>query len=111
MRFSSPAYVAKLHRKILGGKLRRAATGESLAPGSHGWERCDVDIRDTRRQRDPRRKRSQHDRRDLWQQRQVLEWIEEAGPDRAFLAGFAELRETAEMQTASLVATRHPPQR
>lgn len=38
--------------------------------------------------------------------RQVLAWIQEAGPDRAFLASFVELREQIEMQTATLAATR-----
>ena len=38
--------------------------------------------------------------------RQVLAWIQEAGPDTAFLASFVELRETIEMQTATLAATR-----
>ncbi|MDR7125445.1 FadR/GntR family transcriptional regulator [Pseudotabrizicola sp. 4114] len=38
--------------------------------------------------------------------RQVLAWIQEAGPDAAFLASFTELRETIEMQTATLAATR-----
>ncbi|MFN4153870.1 MAG: FadR/GntR family transcriptional regulator [Paracoccaceae bacterium] len=38
--------------------------------------------------------------------RQVLGWIQEAGPDAAFLASFVELRATIEMQTATLAATR-----
>ncbi|WP_103333242.1 FadR/GntR family transcriptional regulator [Pseudotabrizicola formosa] len=38
--------------------------------------------------------------------RSVLGWIQEAGPDAAFLASFTELRETVEMQTATLAATR-----
>lgn len=38
--------------------------------------------------------------------RQVLAWIMEAGPDAAFLASFVELRETVELQTATLAAER-----
>ncbi|MDO8882434.1 MAG: GntR family transcriptional regulator [Pseudotabrizicola sp.] len=38
--------------------------------------------------------------------RQVLAWIQEAGPDAAFLASFVELREQIEMQTATLAAAR-----
>lgn len=38
--------------------------------------------------------------------RSVLGWIQQAGPDAAFLASFTELRETIEMQTATLAATR-----
>ena len=38
--------------------------------------------------------------------RQVLAWIQEAGPDAAFLASFVELREGIEVQTAELAAGR-----
>jgi DNA-binding FadR family transcriptional regulator len=38
--------------------------------------------------------------------RQVLAWVLEAGPDAAFLASFVELRETIEMQTATLATER-----
>lgn len=38
--------------------------------------------------------------------RQVLAWIQEAGPDAAFLASFLELRNSIELQTASLAAQR-----
>lgn len=38
--------------------------------------------------------------------RQVLAWIQEAGPDAAFLASFVELRATIELQTATLAASR-----
>lgn len=38
--------------------------------------------------------------------RQVLAWILEAGPDAAFLASFVELRETVELQTATLATAR-----
>lgn len=38
--------------------------------------------------------------------RQVLAWIQEAGPDAAFLTSYLELRETVEMQIATLAATR-----
>lgn len=38
--------------------------------------------------------------------RQVLAWVQEAGPDLAFLKSFVELRDTIEMQTATLAATR-----
>ncbi|PJF08101.1 FadR/GntR family transcriptional regulator [Pseudorhodobacter sp. MZDSW-24AT] len=38
--------------------------------------------------------------------RSVLGWIQEAGPDAAFLASFVELRETVELQTATLAASR-----
>lgn len=38
--------------------------------------------------------------------RQVLAWIQEAGPDAAFLSSFVELRATIEMQTATLAAQR-----
>jgi DNA-binding FadR family transcriptional regulator len=38
--------------------------------------------------------------------RQVLAWIQEAGPDASFLAAFVELRDSIEMQTARLAAQR-----
>lgn len=38
--------------------------------------------------------------------RQVLGWIQEAGPERAFLNSYLELREMIEMQTAQLAAAR-----
>ncbi|NEX44806.1 FadR/GntR family transcriptional regulator [Pseudotabrizicola algicola] len=38
--------------------------------------------------------------------RSVLGWIQEAGPDAAFLTSFIELRDMVEMQTATLAATR-----
>ena len=38
--------------------------------------------------------------------RQVLAWIQEVGPDAAFLASFVELREGIELQIAGLAATR-----
>lgn len=38
--------------------------------------------------------------------RQVLGWIQQAGPDMAFLTSFVELREMIEMQTAALAAQR-----
>lgn len=38
--------------------------------------------------------------------RQVLAWIQEAGPDAAFLDSFVEMRAAIEMQTATLAATR-----
>ena len=38
--------------------------------------------------------------------RSVLGWIQDAGPDAAFLASFTELRDTIEMQTATLAASR-----
>ncbi|MFC3180607.1 FadR/GntR family transcriptional regulator [Cypionkella sinensis] len=38
--------------------------------------------------------------------RQVLGWIQEAGPEPAFLQAFVELREMIEMQTARLAAQR-----
>lgn len=38
--------------------------------------------------------------------RQVLTWIQQAGPDRAFLAHFVELRETVELQMVELAARR-----
>lgn len=38
--------------------------------------------------------------------RQVLGWIQESGPDAAFLSSFVELRDTIEMQTAGLAAQR-----
>ncbi len=38
--------------------------------------------------------------------RQVLAWILEASPDAAFLASFVEMRETVELQTATLAAER-----
>lgn len=38
--------------------------------------------------------------------RQVLGWIQEAGPDLAFLTAFVEVRTTVEMQTVALAAER-----
>lgn len=38
--------------------------------------------------------------------RQVLTWIQDAGPDAAFLASFLELRDTVEVQIAGLAAQR-----
>ena len=38
--------------------------------------------------------------------RQVLGWIQESGPDTAFLTSFVELRDTIELQTAGLAAQR-----
>ncbi|OYU39828.1 MAG: transcriptional regulator [Pseudorhodobacter sp. PARRP1] len=38
--------------------------------------------------------------------RQVLGWIQEAGPEPAFLQSYVELRDTIEMQTARLAAQR-----
>ncbi|GLS87048.1 hypothetical protein GCM10010873_20220 [Cypionkella aquatica] len=38
--------------------------------------------------------------------RQVLGWIQEAGPDAAFLRSYVELREVIEMQTARFAAAR-----
>ena len=38
--------------------------------------------------------------------RQVLAWIQEAGPSAAFLSSFVELRDTIELQTAALAAQR-----
>lgn len=38
--------------------------------------------------------------------RQVLAWVLEASPDAAFLASFVEVRETVELQTATLAAER-----
>ncbi|QYK42011.1 MAG: FadR family transcriptional regulator [Paracoccaceae bacterium] len=38
--------------------------------------------------------------------RQVLAWIQEAGPDAAFLSSFVEMRQSVEMDAATLAATR-----
>lgn len=38
--------------------------------------------------------------------RQVLTWVQEAGPDPAFLASFVELRETIELQATTLAVRR-----
>lgn len=38
--------------------------------------------------------------------RQVLTWVQEAGPDRAFLASLVEMREPLELQAAGLAAKR-----